>query len=328
MSGSGRHRQTSEEGGGNLGEVFTLPLPIRTLVFASFGFLLIMYVFYPAFPTTEGKTLAGWTWYACNAKANFLHGRFVPIAFGVMIWLAWKETKNEILKPSYWGGVILFLGLIFYVVAVRTIQPRMALIGMPFVVIGFTYFLCGFGIARHVIFPAFFLWFSIPVPGLEAVLTGNLQTLITRSCYHVGLFVGMDLTSSGATISISGSSVEIAEGCSGIRSLMALTMIAAVYSHYTQKPLWKKAILFTSSLPLAIIGNFFRIFTILVLTQLGFGEFAKKTYHDWAGLLLFFPITLAGLYLFDYLLNRKTRKRKVKRSVARTRNLEKETMSK
>lgn len=325
MTGEAPSKQASEERGYELGEVFTLPIPIRAIIFASLGLLLMMYFLYPAFPTTEGKTLAGWTWYACNDKNNFLHGRFVPIAFGVMIWMAWQKTKAEILQPSYWGLAVLLLGLLFYVVAVRTLQPRMALIGLPFVVIGFTYFLCGFGIARHVIFPAFFLWFSIPVPGLEAVLTGNLQTLITRSCYHVGLFLGMDLTSSGATISIAGSSVEIAEGCSGIRSLMALTMIAAVYSHYTQKPLWKKAVLFASSFPLAIIGNFFRIFTILVLTQMGFGEFAKKTYHDWAGMLLFFPITLAGLFLFDYLLNFNTRKTKVKRTVARTHKVAKET---
>ena len=112
--------------------------------------------------------------------------------------------------------------------------------------------------------------------------------------------------------------MDIAEGCSGIRSLMALTMIAAVFAHYTQKSLWKKAVLFGSSLPLAIIGNFGRIFTILVIAQMGFADFAMKTFHDWAGLLFFFPIALSGLYLIDYLLNiRERRKRKKKVSVSR-----------
>jgi exosortase len=132
----------------------------------------------------------------------------------------------------------------------------------------------------------------------------------------------MDLVRQGNTITIlSGSgesSMDIAEGCSGIRSLMALTMIAAVFAHYTQKSLWKKAVLFGSSLPLAIIGNFGRIFTILVIAQMGFADFAMKTFHDWAGLLFFFPIALSGLYLIDYLLNiRERRKRKKKVSVSR-----------
>ena len=169
------------------------------------------------------------------------------------------------------------------------------------------------------IFPSFFLWFAMPVPGLEMLLTGNLQVFITKACYQTGLFFGMDLTSQGSTISIAGSSLDIAEGCSGIRSLMALTMIAAVYANYTQKSLWKKAVLFASSFPLAVIGNFGRVFTILVITQLGFEDFARKTYHDWAGLLLFFPIALAGLYLIDYLLNFKSRRKKrVKRSVRKS----------
>jgi len=126
----------------------------------------------------------------------------------------------------------------------------------------------------------------------------------------------MDLVNSGADIFIKGSSMKVAEGCSGIRSLMALTMIAAVYANYTQKPLWKKAVLFASALPLAIIGNFLRIFTIIVLANFGFGNFGTGTWHDWAGLLIFFPIALSGLYLIDYLLNFKEKRRKrVKRSV-------------
>jgi exosortase/archaeosortase family protein len=74
--------------------------------------------------------------------------------------------------------------------------------------------------------------------------------------------------------------------------------------------------LFASALPLAIIGNFLRIFTIIVLANFGFGNFGTGTWHDWAGLLIFFPIALSGLYLIDYLLNFKEKRRKrVKRSV-------------
>ncbi|MEJ6719052.1 MAG: exosortase/archaeosortase family protein [Akkermansiaceae bacterium] len=283
---------------------------------AAWVIFLYMFTFYPAYPTTPGLSLAGWTWSACNSLNGFLHGRFVPFAFVVMAVIAWKNNRGEKLSPSMWGILSLSLGLLFYLVSIRTIQPRLALIGVPFVIIGLVHFSFGLRFAKAIIFPAFFFWFTIPVPGLEAALTGNLQTLITKLCYQTGMFFGMDLTRSGSTITIGGSDLEIAEGCSGIRSLMALVMIAAVYANYTQKELWKKAVLFASAMPLAIVGNFGRIFTILVLTQLGMEEFAKQTYHDWAGLLLFFPITLSGLYMVDYLLNLKTRrKKKVKRTI-------------
>lgn len=300
-------------------KVTGLPALTIAMGFGAIILIFLVYVFYPAYPTTNGVTLAGWTWKACNSINGFLHGRFIPFAFCVMIWMAWQKNRDVRIQPSHWGLLALGFGLFLYLISIRTIQPRLALIGAPFVIIGLTHFCFGWKITQAVIFPAFFFWFTIPVPGLEAAVTGNLQTLITKSCYHAGMLLGMDLTSSGSTITIKGTDLEIAEGCSGIRSLMALVMIAAVYANYTQKTLWKKAVLFASSFPLAIIGNFGRIFTILVLSQFGMHEFAKKTYHDWAGLLLFFPIALSGLYLMDYLLNfKQNRRKKVKRSVRST----------
>lgn len=290
--------------------ILSLTAPVLLVVGLSWAVVFYMFTFYPAYPTTPGRSLAGWTWDACNPKGGFLHGRFVPVAFLVMVVMAWRNHKGMKLTPSIWGLVALVFGLLLYLVSIRTIQPRLALIGAPFVIAGLAHFTFGLKFTKAILFPSFFIWFAIPVPGLEAALTGNLQTLITKLCYETGVLLGMDLTRMGTTISIAGSDLEIAEGCSGIRSLMALVMIAAVYANYTQKELWKKAFLFASSFPLAIIGNFGRIFTILVLSHVGMEDFAKETYHDWAGLLLFFPIALSGLYLIDYLLNFKGRRRK------------------
>ncbi len=325
MSDSKRLAEPLDKQSFTLSEIKNLPVPIRALGFGALAILTLIFFVYPAYPTVVGKSLAGWTWHACNPANNFLHGRFVPVAFGVMLWMAYQRTKDVVAKPSYLGLVILLFGMFFFLISIRTIQPRLALIGAPFIVIGFTQYLFGFSIARHVIFPAFFLWFSIPVPGLEAILTGNLQTLITKSCYHAGVFFGMDLVNTGSDIDIAGSSMKVAEGCSGIRSLMALTMIAAIYANYTQKVLWKRALLFASAFPLAIIGNFMRIFTILILAQFGYGDFGTGAWHDWAGLLFFFPIALSGLYLVDYLLNFKTRRSKrVKRTIKTSRTVVKE----
>lgn len=302
-----------------LSRIRSLSVSTRVMGFVSLGLLLFIYFVYPAYPTVVGKSLAGWTWYGCNPINGFLHGRFVPVAFCVMIGMAWQRTKDLEAKPSYLGLAVLLLGLVLFLVSIRTIQPRLALIGAPFVVTGFSWYLFGWGVTRHVIFPAFFLWFAIPVPGLETLLTGQLQIFITKACYQVGSALGMDLVNVGANIYVGESKVEVAGGCSGIRSLMALTMIAAVYANYTQKPLWKKALLFGSSFPLAVVANFFRVFTILVLAQFGFESFAVGTWHDWAGLLFFFPIALSGLYLVDYLLNFKSkRSRRIKRTVSKT----------
>ena len=282
-------------------EVSQLALLPKVMMGLILGIIIYFYSIYHAYPTAAGRSLAGWAWHACNSENGFLHGRFIPFAFVIMVWLGWKHAKDEPVRFNYLGLVILAFGLILYLASVRTIQPRIAIIGIPFTIIGSLLFLFGFRVTKHFIFPAFIWWFAMPVPGLETALTGRLQVLITEGCYHTGLFFGMDLVRQGSTITIAsagGGSMDIAEGCSGIRSLMALTMIAAVFANYTQRVMWKKAVLFASALPLAIIGNFGRVFTILVIAKMGFVDFAMTTYHDWGGLLLFFPIALSGCLLY------------------------------
>ena len=59
--------------------------------------------------------------------------------------------------------------------------------------------------------------------------------------------------------------------------------------------LWKKALLFASALPLAIVGNALRVISIFLIAEYGNAQWASTTWHDWSGLLLFYPITLAAM---------------------------------
>lgn len=266
--------------------------------------LVYFYGLHNAYPTSL-KTVANWCAHAWNAKNDMLHGWAIPVAFAVMCGLGWKKAKAEPVAPTGWGMVPLLFGIGLYVMSVRTLQPRLALIGLPFVIVGALLFLFGTKVTRHFVFPAFFWYFAIPVPGIQQA-TALLQVAVTKVCYEAGTLCGLPLMVQGNTISLVGDTsggFDIAQGCSGVRSLMALAMIAAIYANYTQKTLWKKAFLFSCSLPLALIGNFGRVFTILLLANVGLGNFAAGTWHDWAGMLIFFPVALAGLFLIDRLLN-------------------------
>jgi exosortase len=286
------------------------------------GVLFYYYCLHIAYPSTVGNTLAYWTWLACNAKNDFIHGRAIPLVFAVMCWVSWKHARLEERRPSAWGLAGLAMGIGLYVLSVRTIQPRLALFGLPFLILGGLMFMFGPKPTRHFIFPAFIWYFAIPIPGIQQA-TALLQLVVTKLCYAAGTAMGMPLLLDGNTITAIGPNAwnfDIAEGCSGIRSLMALAMISAVYANYTQNAFWKKLLLFACSLPLALLGNFGRIFTILLLAHFGFKDFAAKTYHDWAGLLIFFPIALAGLFVIDSLLN--IRNRVKMRVVRRTQHVE------
>ena len=177
-----------------------------------FVILFGVYLFYPAYPTMTWRSLGGWTWAVCNSHNGFLHGRLVPLVFPWMIWWAWKSRGGEVVQPSYWGLVLLGVGLLLFLAGMRAEQPRFALFGVPFVVIGLGQYLFGWKVAKGVIFPAFFLWFTIPVPGLERVVMGNWETMVTRVSYEMGDLLGMGLILEGWTIVVGESQMSIAEG--------------------------------------------------------------------------------------------------------------------
>lgn len=280
------------------------------------GFVVTFFwLLYPVFPNTSTSKDRVIPWMADAWKGDFMHGWAVPVLFVVFVSTVWKKMQAEPVKGTKLGLAVVSIGLFLFVASVRTLQPRIALFGLPFLIFGGVLYVCGWRVSRHMLFPAFFWYFAITVPGLQQA-TNFLQVAVTKSSYHMGSFLGMELVNSGTEIkSATGSwdDLDIAEGCSGIRSLMALVMISAIYAYFTQKQVWKMAILFACSLPLALVANFFRIFTIIVLAEMGFSKFAAGVYHDWAGLLFFFPVALAGLFLIDRLINWRSNRKVVRR---------------
>jgi exosortase/archaeosortase family protein len=103
-------------------------------------------------------------------------------------------------------------------------------------------------------------------------------------------------------------SVDVANPCSGIRSLFALMMVSAIYANFTQNSGWKRLALFLSSIPLAIIGNLFRILllTVGIITMgapTAIGTLEHPTwFHQGAGFAIFL-VALGGMVFIGHLLN-------------------------
>ena len=214
-----------------------------------------------------------------------------------MCWIMWARNKEKAIDPSYWGMIYLVLGMLFFWASMRIIQPRLALLGLPLLVIGFTYYLFGRKIAKQMLFPAFFLWFVIPVPGLGSWLTGPVDVWTTDVCYQTGRFLGWDLTREGATLIIQYQTMVVRESI-GIRLFAFTITTSAIFANYSQRGWWRKVTLFALSFPLLFFAGCFRILFILGLVQYGKVDFVMRFYHDWAGLLVIFPTVVLGMLFF------------------------------
>lgn len=239
------------------------------------------------------STLA-WLKTTWNHETDYEHGFLVPVIMVGLIAFQWKALRRNA-GPGSWAGLPLaILGCLFFVAAQRTGQPRLAVGGLPMILWGSSLYLWGWKTGRLLFFPLFFLFLAIPVPEFQQATT-RLQILSTHLAqWGAGLF-GVETVVQGTEILSVGDKwtpLAIDEGCGGIRSLMALIMIASVWAYLAPISLWKKALLCLAAFPLAIFGNMLRLTSIFVIAEYGDADFARNTWHDWSGLLLFYPLSL------------------------------------
>jgi len=277
------------------------------LVLGIVGALVYFFGFYKAF-MLPSRSAAVWAWEAWNPENNQEHSTLIlPIA-AFLIWYHRDKLAAAPKQPSSFGLVIVAAGVAAFVLGVRCLQPRIALFSLPLLILGAVWFLWGRHVARVFLFPCAFLLFMIPIGGFVQG-TVSLQLLVTNVCNALSGLIGVRIEATGTTIrSLDNSfNFEIAEGCSGIRSLMAMMTLTALYVHFTQRELWKKVTIFGGSLVFAVIGNIGRIFTVILVAKFISPKLAGGLYHDYSG-FIFFPIAVAAMVGFGNLLNMDWRK--------------------
>lgn len=180
-------------------------------------------------------------------------------------------------------------------------------------VVGSIWFLLGSQTVLFFGFPLIFLVFAWPVPFLDNYIAFPLRMLMSQAAVFVLDFMGIDVVRSGTGILSAPEpvlgipagkkfAVDVADPCSGIRSLFSLMMASALYGHMVMKNWWQKWILFLCSAPLAIAGNLARILMLTIGTIVFGAEFAigksalsePSWFHMAAGYLVFI-VALGGM---------------------------------
>lgn len=272
------------------------------LLFASLAVLVYFFGFYKIF--VNGTLSTGvWSWQAWNPENNQEHARLVlPISLA-LVWYHRDQLAAARTQPWNPGLAVVAFGVGCFVLAARSLQPRIAIFSLPVILLGAVAFLWGRRAARVVLFPCAFMIFMIPIGGLVQG-TVSLQILVSSVCNVLASVIGIKIEAAGTTIrSLDGSfNFEIAEGCSGIRSLMAMTTLTALYVHLTQREWWKKGVIFAGSIVFAVVGNIGRIFTVIIVAKFISPKLASGIWHDYSG-FVFFPVAVLAMVGFSHLVN-------------------------
>lgn len=226
-----------------------------------------------------------------TAGQDYAHGYLVPlVTLGILVW-KWRTVLYRTPMQSGNAGLWVVVGAMFlYWVGVRSANPRILAASLPILLFGLSWYLAGWRWARETWFAWVFLFFMIPVNFLDPIIAFPLRMFTTTFAVKILNLFGMEVVQQGTAIhSVKGTfePLDVADPCSGIRSLIALMALTAVYGYVTMDRAWKKWLLFACAIPLAVLGNLARIVTIAFVAQ-GFGqEVVLPLYHDYSGYIVF-----------------------------------------
>lgn len=287
------------------------------LLAAIFATCVYFFGFLPLFSNGQLSTLV-WAWQAWNPETNYEHAKLIPLIAAFLVWNARDKLKQAELGSSKWGWLFIAFGLLLFFAGARTLQARLTLTSLPFLLFGIVLYVWGKNVARILLFPIFFLLFAVPL-NFIAHATAKLQFLETGAASAICNFIGIHVESIGTVVVASDNAFkfEVDEGCSGIRSLMAIMMLAAIYGHLTQDRLWKQLAIFAAAVSFAIVGNAGRLVSIFIVARLFGQDLAGGPYHTISGYLSF-PFAIGAMLLFAKLLNLKPARMK-EATVARER---------
>ena len=245
-------------------------------------------------------------WRTWATNPNYSHGYLIP---PVVAFLLWRDRRRYLTargRGSLFGLVLIGLALLGHIVSIRAGVFMTQGYSLVLLLFGLSLFFHGGRATRTVWFPLGYLVLMLPMPPyMMNVIAFRLKVFAARAGSGIAVKLGIPLARSGMTIHIPAGSLRIADPCSGLRSLIALVALGALFAYLTRGKTWKRVVLFASAVPLAVLANVIRIAVVCVVANIWGIDAALGFFHDLSGLLLFM-IAFVGLVTVRKLLRCET----------------------
>ncbi|HMD16457.1 MAG TPA: EpsI family protein [Terriglobales bacterium] len=226
-------------------------------------------------------------WVGPHSDPNFQHGIFVPLFAGFVLWQDRKQLAAITPAPSWAGFPLVLLSMIVLILGVLGADIFLPRVSLLILLAGLILMFQGWTFFRAVLFPWAFLILMIPIPALIINrITFPLQMLAAKLATALLELVGV-AHREGNTIYLASGPMDVAEACSGIRSLLTLVTLAIIYGYLMETRRWVRVVLVLSAVPIAVAANSFRVFGTGLLVNFGYADEAEGVPHALAALLVF-----------------------------------------
>jgi exosortase len=227
-------------------------------------------------------------WVGPAHDPNFEHGIFVPLFALFVLWQDRKKLAAIASAPSWVGLPLVVLSLLMLVLGILGAELFFSRVSLLILLAGLSILFQGWTFFHAVLFPWAFLILMIPIPNLILQqITFPLQLLASGLATMLLELVGVPVLRQGNVIVLASMPLDVAEACSGIRSLLTLVTLAIIYGYLMETRTWVRVLLAVSAVPIAVAANSFRIFGTGLLVQYWDPDKAEGFYHALGGWLIF-----------------------------------------
>ena len=223
-----------------------------------------------------------------SADENYSHGfLIVPLA----AYFAWRRRAalGEIsARPSSWGLLVVGLSLCALLAGVAAAELFVARASFVGVIAGTILFLGGTRHMRVLAFPVGFLVLMIPPPEiLFNSVALPLQLFASRAGEVVLRGAGVPVLRDGNVLELVSMRLEVAEACSGIRSIVSLLTFALVLGEFNGCSRLRMLLLAAATVPIAVLANATRVAATGLAAHTWGPAVAEGLLHSTSGLLVF-----------------------------------------
>jgi exosortase len=228
---------------------------------------------------------------------DYSHGFLVPFFAAFLVWDKRKVLKTTPIEQTWSGIALIVFSIMVLILGVYGVELFTARMSFILLLTGLIATFFGWAMVRALRFPLLVLVLAIPFPAiLFNRITFPLQLLASRIASDILPLLGVPTLHEGNVIELPIMKLEVAEACSGIRSLMSLFTLAVFYGYFLEKTTKRRVILALASIPIAVTANVARIVGTGLCVQYWDPDKALGFFHEFSGWVMF-VVSLACLYL-------------------------------
>jgi exosortase len=237
-----------------------------------------------------GKLLIDWQ------NQDNSHGFLVPFFAAFLIWEKRKTLRDTKFAPCWSGIAVITLGLVVLLLGVYGSELFLSRLSLIILLAGLVLCFGGHQFLKELRFALLVLLLAIPIPAIVFnQITFPLQILASKLASSLLPLFGVPVLREGNVIELPLMKLEVAEACSGIRSLMSLFTLAIFYGYFLEKSNLRRVVLVLASIPIAIAANAVRILGTGLCVQYWDPDKALGFFHEFSGWVIFL-VSLVCLY--------------------------------